>query len=80
MQDEMTEAEYRQITRLPDQIERAFEKLDRLLAKAEAMDLRPANWAEHWEALQSRFLTTPELIDREWEREVARARKQGEQE
>jgi hypothetical protein len=74
MIEEMTEAEYRRVTRLPSQIDRTLDKLDRLLAKAEAVGLRPANWAEHWETLRSRFLTDPKLIDREWEREVSRAR------
>lgn len=68
------EAEYRRITRLPDQIDRTLDKLDRFLTKAEAVGLRPANWAEHWEALRSRFLTDPKLIDREWDREFERAR------
>lgn len=36
-------------------------------------------WRDAWEALQSRFLTDPKLINREWDREFARARNQGEQ-
>lgn len=70
----MTATEYRQIVRLPEQIERTFDKLDRLMTKAEAMGLRPENWAEQWDALNSRFLTDPRLIDREWERTIERAR------
>ncbi len=70
----MTATEYRQIVRLPEQIERTFDKLDRLMTKAEAMGFRPENWAEQWEALNSRFLTDPRLINREWERTIERAR------
>ena len=73
MTEELTEAEYRRIVRLPDQIDDAIAKVGRLFTKAEAMGLRPSNWAEQWEALQSRFLTDPKLIDAAWEREVARA-------
>lgn len=70
----LTEAEYRQVTRLPDQIDGTFAKLERLLTKAEALGYRADNWRETWEALQSRFLTDPKLIDRQWEREIAAAK------
>lgn len=69
----LTEAEAARIKRLPEQIEGTLDKLDRLLSKAEAVGYRPADWATQWEALQSRFLTDPKMIDHEWEREVSRA-------
>lgn len=78
MQDELTAAEELRIRRLPEQIEGTFGKLERLMTKAEAVGYRPTDWAQQWEALQSRFLTDPRLINREWDREFARARKQGE--
>lgn len=70
----MTAAEVQRLRRLPEQIERTMGKLERLLTKAESVGYRPADWRETWEALQSRFLTDTKLIDRQWEREVARAR------
>jgi len=66
----MTEAEYRRIMRLPDQIEGTLAKLERLLAKAEEVGLRSNEWADRWEALNSRFLTSPDLINEQWERAV----------
>ena len=70
----LTEAEAARIKRLPEQIEGTLDKLNRLLTKAEAVGYRPADWAEQWDALQSRFLTDPKMIDREWERTIERAR------
>ena len=64
---------------LPRQIGSTLAKMAALFAEAERrrLPLDP-EWREQWDALRSRYLTDTKLIDREWEREIARARKQGE--
>lgn len=71
---ELTAAEYRRVTRIPDRIDRTMGKLERLLTEAQRAGYRTTEWREAWECLHSRFLTDPKLIDQAWEREVERAR------
>lgn len=75
----LTDADVQRVYRLPTQVGRTLDKLERLLAKAEELGLPPdADWRWRFEYLNSRYLTDARLIDDAWEREVKRSRKLGE--
>lgn len=75
----MTEAEVRYAKHrnkyVPQAIGATFAKLEALLVEAERRGLPfHCEWRERADELRSRFLTDPDLINREWERAVGLAK------